>query len=110
MKGKKKKGGGRSAARKWVTIRVTEEEKKRLTEQAEIAGLSLSEYMRRRFFGGRISACTDLNTIAELRRIGGLLKHNFETVRAAGRREDLEEMNRTLWALRQVMEALIQTA
>ena len=34
------------------------------------------------FFGGRIAAHTDLNTIAELRRIGGLLKHNFETLRS----------------------------
>lgn len=53
MKGRKSEGGGRSAARRWVTIRVTEKEKTRLMEQAEIAGLSLSEYMRRRFFGGR---------------------------------------------------------
>ena len=84
MKGRKgTKGGGRYAANILITLRVTVEEKTRLTEQAEIAGLSLSEYMRRRFFGGRIAAHTDLNTIAELRRIGGLLKHNFETLRQA---------------------------
>ena len=84
MKGRKKEGDGRTAARKWVTIRVTEREKTRLTEQAEIAGLSLSEYMRRRFFGGRpLVAHTDLSAVAELRRIGGLLKHNFETLRQA---------------------------
>ena len=86
MKDGKTKDGGRSAARKWVTIRVTEREKARLTEQAEIAGLSLSEYMRRRFFGGRLAAHLDLNAIAELRRIGGLLKHNFGTLRQARRR------------------------
>ncbi len=107
MKGKKKKGGGRSAARKWVTIRVTEEEKMRLAEQAEIAGLSLSEYMRRRFFGGRISACTDLNTIAELRRIGGLLKHNFETLRQAKAPPDIFESQETAlrnltWAIQKI--------
>ncbi|WP_206215315.1 hypothetical protein [Desulfovibrio sp. ZJ200] len=56
-------------------------EKARLMEQADIAGLSLSEYARRRFFGGTIAACTDVKTVGELRRIGGLLKHNFATLR-----------------------------
>ena len=61
MKGRKgTKGGGRYAANILITLRVTVEEKTRLTEQAEIAGLSLSEYMRRRFFGGRIAPHTDL--------------------------------------------------
>ena len=107
MKGRKKEGDGRTAARKWVTIRVTEREKTRLMEQAEIAGLSLSEYIRRRFFGGRIAAHTDLNTIAELRRIGGLLKHNFETLRQAkappGVFERQEDALRNLtWAIQKI--------
>ena len=81
--------------------------KRSLTEQAEIAGLSLSEYMRRRFFGGRIAAHTDLNTIAELRRIGGLLKHNFETLRQAKAPPDVferqEEALRNLtWAIQKI--------
>lgn len=80
----KNKERGVSAERKWVTIRVTESEKKRLLLQAEIAGLSLSDYMRRRFFGGRpLVAHTDLIAVAELRRVGGLLKHNFEAMRQA---------------------------
>ena len=107
MKDRKTEDGGRSAARKWGTIRVTEREKTRLTEQAEIAGLSLSEYMRRRFFGGRIAAHTDLNPIAELRRIGGLLKHNFETLRQAKTPPDVferqEEALRNLtWAIQKI--------
>ena len=85
MKDVKTEVGGRSAARQWVTIRVTSEEKTRLTEQAEMAGLSLSEYMRRRFFGGRpLVAHTDALMVRELRRIGGLLKHHFETLRLGG--------------------------
>lgn len=92
------------------TVRFSETEEASLREQAVSAGLSLSEYLRRRLFGGRpLVARTDDQTTRELRRIGGLLKHNFETVRTAGRREDLEEMNRTLWALRQAMEVLIHT-
>lgn len=108
MKDRKTEDGGRSAARKWVTIRVTEREKTRLTEQAEIAGLSLSEYMRRRFFGGRpLVTHTDLSTVAELRRIGGLLKHNFETLRQAnaphGILEQQEDALRKLvWAIQKI--------
>ena len=46
MRGKKgTQGGGRYAANILLTLRVTAEEKTRLTEQAKIAGLSLSEYM-----------------------------------------------------------------
>ena len=107
MKDIKTKYCGRSAARKWVTIRVTEREKTRLTKQAETAGLSLSEYMRRRFFGGRLAAHLDLSAIAELRRIGGLLKHNFETLRQAnappGIFEQQEDALRKLvWAIQKI--------
>ena len=40
-----------------------------------MAGLSVSELVRRRYFGKPILASTDRATIRELRRIGGLLKH-----------------------------------
>ena len=108
MKDRKTEEGGRSAARRWVTIRVTEREKTRLTEQAEIAGLSLSEYMRRRFFGGRpLTAYTDLSTVAELRRIGGLLKHNFDTLRQAEAPPDILErqedaLRKLVWAIQKI--------
>lgn len=82
MKARKSKDSGRSAARQWVTMRVTLEEKKRLTREAEIAGLTVSELMRRRYFGGRpLVALTDGMMVRELRRVGGLFKHNFETLR-----------------------------
>lgn len=84
MKSRKKEEIGLTAARKWVTIRVTLKEKNRLLEQAHVAGLSVSEYMRRRFFGGRpLIAYVDTTMVNELRRLGGLLKHNFETLRQA---------------------------
>jgi hypothetical protein len=80
-----------------LTLRVTDAECARLVEQAGIAGLSVSEYLRRRFFGGRpLVAHADEWMIRELRRLGGLLKHNFEALRLAGagpellrRQEDL---------------------
>lgn len=93
------------------TLRLTAEEDERMTRQATTAGISVSEYMRRLLFGGRpIIARTDDQTIRELRRLGGLLKHHFTDIRAARRPESLEEMNRTLQSIRGVIEALSKTA
>mgnify|MGYP000374310985 FL=1 len=89
------------------TLRLTGEEDARLSGQAAIAGISVSEYMRRLFFGGRpLVAKTDGQTIRELRRLGGLLKYNFEAVREKGGRNELAELNATLNAIRAVIERL----
>ena len=104
MKGKKSnaEGGGVSSSKLWVTVRVSPEEKARLEQQADMAGLSVSAYLRRRFFGGRpLIAHTDAMMIRELRRIGGLLKHNFETLRQSGAGADmLERQERASWSAR----------
>lgn len=82
MKGRKAKGISRTAERTWVSARVTQAEKLRLKNQAELAGLSLSEYLRRNFLGGKpLVAHTDLKILMELRRVGGLLKYNFTAMR-----------------------------
>ena len=89
------------------TLRLTGEEDARLSGQAAIAGISVSEYMRRLFFGGRpLVAKTDGQTIRELRRLGGLLKYNFEAVREKGGRNELAELIATLNAIRAVIERL----
>ena len=89
------------------TLRLTGEEDARLSGQAAIAGISVSEYMRRLFFGGRpLVAKTDGQTIRELRRLGGLLKYNFEAVRVKGGRNELAELSATLNAIRAVIERL----
>lgn len=62
-----------------VNVRLTTAEKSRLKEDADLAGLSVSEIVRRRCFGRPIVASTDLAMIKELRRIGGLLKHVFSS-------------------------------
>jgi hypothetical protein len=68
------------------TLRLSAGEDEKLTQQAATAGISVSEYMRRLFFGGRpIIARTDDRTIRELQRLGGLLKHHFDVVRRTGR-------------------------
>ena len=113
MKGKKSnaEGGGVSSSKLWVTVRVSPEEKARLEQQADMAGLSVSAYLRRRFFGGRpliaLIAHTDAMMIRELRRIGGLLKHNFETLRQSGAGVDmLEQQERALELLISAIEHL----
>ena len=89
------------------TLRLTGEGDARLSGQAAIAGISVSEYMRRLFFGGRpLVAKTDGQTIRELRRLGGLLKYNFEAVREKGGRNELAELSATLNAIRAVIERL----
>lgn len=58
-----------------IAVRLTATEKEQLKEDADVAGLSVSELVRRRYFGRKISASTDQIMIRELRRLGGLLKH-----------------------------------
>jgi hypothetical protein len=56
-------------------LRVSEEERQEIAEQAEIAQLTMSEYIRRRVLGKNVASHADLSVLAELRRLGGLLKH-----------------------------------
>ena len=98
-------GRGRFEARR--TLRLSVEENERLTRQADAAGISVSEYIRRLCFGGRpITSRTDSQTIRELRRLGGLLKHNFENVREAGGQQAIPKMEVALEAIRQAIERL----
>ena len=86
---------------------MTTAEDERLREQAASAGLSVSEYIRRRMFGGRpIVARTDNQAIRELRRLGGLLKHHFGMVRDTGQPEAIAQMNRTLEGIQNAIETM----
>jgi len=58
-----------------INVRLTSAEKAALKEDADLAGLSLSELVRRRYFGRPILASADAVMLKELRRLGGLLKH-----------------------------------
>ena len=58
-----------------INVRLTAAEKARLKEDADLAGLSMSELVRRRYFGRPIIANADAVMLKELRRIGGLLQH-----------------------------------
>ena len=58
-----------------VTVRLSDAEYAFLIEQADICSVTPSSFIRSRALGKRIVPQTDLRVLAELRRIGGLLKH-----------------------------------
>ncbi|WP_298702112.1 MobB mobilization protein [uncultured Variovorax sp.] len=68
---------GAEALSEKIAVRLTHAEKARLREDADLAGLSVSELVRRRYFGRRIVHHADLKTVAELRKTAGLLKDHY---------------------------------
>jgi hypothetical protein len=56
-------------------MRLTAAERQQLRDEADLAGMSISELVRKRTFGKTIHAATDLIMIRELRRLGGLQKY-----------------------------------
>lgn len=58
-----------------VNVRLTSAEKARLLEDADLAALTMSQLIRRRYFGRPVIASADMVMLRELRRLGGLLKH-----------------------------------
>lgn len=58
-----------------IKVRLSKVEKAVLIEEAGIAGISMSELVRRRYFGKPIIANADAVMLRELRRQGGLLRH-----------------------------------
>ena len=58
-----------------IYVRMTEDEKARASALSDEAGLSLSAYVRRRALGLPVHSKADAQTINELRKLGGLVKH-----------------------------------
>lgn len=87
-----------------VNVRVTAAEKSDLKDTADLAGLSVSEYIRRRALGRSVLAQADAVTIKELRRLGGLVKHTHTTSGGAYSQETAA----ALVALRGYIEQLAQ--
>ena len=54
---------------------MTPDEENHLKEQAALAGMTMSAYVRKRCLGHAVVAKADLVIINELRRLGGLFKH-----------------------------------
>jgi len=58
-----------------LRFRVTPKERAEIAEAAVVAGLTKSDYIRRRVLGRKVPVKIDHQMINELRRQGGLLKH-----------------------------------
>jgi hypothetical protein len=75
-----------------INVRLSISEKERLKEDADLAALSMSELVRRRYFGSPIIANVDVVMVKELRRIGGLLKHIHNQTNGAYSQETAEAL------------------
>ena len=64
-------------------IRCTPEEKAKILEKAESAGLSTGEFLRRCALERKIQTWSDQKTVRELTRLGALQKHLFNEGRGA---------------------------
>jgi hypothetical protein len=85
-----------------LRLRLTTSEKERLREDADLAALSMSELVRRRYFGRPIIANADAIMIKELRRLGGLVKHVHNESNGVNSKETAE----VLVALKAYIESL----
>ncbi len=83
-------------------MRLTAAERKQLHEDADLAGMSVSELVRRRALGKTIHAASDLMMIRELRRLGGLQKYAMNKLAQHG--EHADECIATIRTLRAAIE------
>jgi hypothetical protein len=101
-----------------ITVRLSESERERLREDANLAGLTPSELLRRRSFARPIVGNIDRAVIKELfqvraaiNRAGGLVQHVHVDSSGAYSTQTagvLQELKSTLGAVRDYMEALIR--
>jgi hypothetical protein len=62
---------------------MSEAEYSRIADELLVCGLSLSALIRKRIFGQLVASKADIAVLAELRRLGGLLKHVHNETRGA---------------------------
>jgi hypothetical protein len=93
---------GKHRASSRFEMRLSPDELKQLQESAELAGISISELVRRRALGRPIHTAIELTMIRELRRLGGLQKHTMnKLLQHSG---IAEECSATIRALRAAVE------
>ena len=90
-----------------IEIRITEEERAILREQANCASLTMSEYLRRTALGKRILSTMDQKAAGELARLGGLQKHLLTQIKGLPDEEGLRKgLNSTLLAVKNTLGTL----
>lgn len=70
-----------------IPVRCTPQQKEQIEMNADNAGVSMSEYLRRRGLGETIQSKSDLVAMGLLNKLGGLLKHSFNTNKGANPKE-----------------------
>ena len=85
-------------------MRISPAEREQLSEAANLAGISISEFVRRRALGRPVHAAIDLTMIRELRRLGGLQKLTINKL--IQHRGISEECVATIKALREAVERI----
>ena len=98
------KSTGRAQLDDLIHVRCTAAEKEQIRQTAEVGGLTLSQYARKRLIGHRIQSRIELAVLGEMRRQGGLLKHLITTATSGGGPVDANEIRHTLHALEDVYE------
>ena len=73
-----------------IPVRCTIEQKDIIRSKAELCGLSMSEYMRRLAIADQIESKADLVAMAELQKMGGLLKHFYNVSGGMHKKETLD--------------------
>ena len=90
-----------------IEIRITEEEKAILRDQANSASLTMSEYIRRTALNKRIHSTMDQKAAGELARLGGLQKHLLTQIKGLPDEEGLRKgLNSTLSAVLSAVRTL----
>ena len=90
-----------------IEVRITEEEKAILRDQANSASLTMSEYIRRTALNKRILSTMDQKAAGELARLGGLQKHLLTQIKGLPNEEDLRRgLNSTLLAVHNAVRTL----
>ena len=90
-----------------IEIRITEEEKATIRDQANRSSLTMSEYIRRSALNKRILSTMDQKAAGELARLGGLQKHLLTQIKGLPDEEGLRKgLNSTLLAVQNAMRAL----
>ena len=105
-----RRGQGRPKAEvvrdRLVVVRVSEPERERLQGVARSAGLSVSEFLRRRAFGRPVRARVDAKAELQLRAIGVNLNQLARAANAAGQVERGHDLDRALADLRAAVAGL----
>jgi hypothetical protein len=83
-------------------MRISPSEREQLKDDADLAGIGISELVRRRALGRPVHSAIDLMMIRELRRLGGLQKHAMNTL--MHHQGIAEECIATIQALRAAVE------